>query len=185
MTDEVFRVYIRWFHGFDLDGFDAWLESLDDCGAKEELQQRREKAYRAFRDRPANPDGRVTLDPTDADDILRHLEWMMLRRQQIEWADVAGPAARMGVNSSKTQRKRAEKRWAENKAIVEAIKRLATRPEFREDLPRELWPHLFALLEDMLLEPGETGQGTEKAYCYNGGTITYAAFRKTVERARK
>lgn len=182
MSDESLWITCAFF-GFDLESFDKWLDGLPDCGARKELTQRRQKVIEAL-ERRTDEDGRTRFNLEDSDDIKRHLEWMMIRRREIETANAAAPLARQAKRQSDTQREKANKRWADQKEITELVTRLANNPEHRDLYPNELWPHFYATLEDQMLDPVEVGRGSDKAYQYNGGKTTYEAFRKQVRRAR-
>lgn len=73
VTEEAFRFRCV-IAGFDLAAFDEWLEALGPCGAKRELRARRELALEGMR---AN----------NNEQVLRHLEWLHLRRMMIESGD--------------------------------------------------------------------------------------------------
>ena len=109
-----------------------------------------------------------------------------IERAQNEALDIYGKVGRQ----SRTQRERANKRWAERAEVLEIIKRLATRPEYQDYRPGELWDHLHAALDEAQLEPVERGHGVAKRYDYNDrdderASVEYEAFRKQVNRARK
>lgn len=77
----------------------------------------------------------------------------------------------------------ARKRWEGKEPITNAIKSLA---KLRDGLgdplgPRELWPKLYAALDEAGLEPRDDGD----CYRYAGGAITREAFRKAVQLARE
>ncbi|BFI96071.1 MAG: hypothetical protein RSP_15810 [Rhodanobacter sp.] len=91
-------------HGFDLQAWDAWVSQLDSCGAKEELAERRERAKRA----------------SSSAEMLRHLEWMVMRRREIRREDFLLPLARTGnkvrkpfENRNDEQKREADKKRAE------------------------------------------------------------------------
>lgn len=71
-----FRLY-----GFALPQFDLWLGSLEPCGAKTELLERRSAAV-------------VAATAKNKDGMLRHLEWMARRRFEIAREDVLLPMAK-------------------------------------------------------------------------------------------
>lgn len=76
--------------GFDLLDFDAWLEALAPCGAKDELTQRRALALEA----------RLS---SDAQTFLHHLEWMQLRWRSICREEFLLPLTRKGKAHGESQ----------------------------------------------------------------------------------
>lgn len=83
-AEEVFAAYFT-LRGFDVERFDNWLASLEDCGAKVELTERRELAIAAFQ-----------KDPDNKDSTLRHLEWIQRRWAEIRREGFLLPLARTG-----------------------------------------------------------------------------------------
>lgn len=79
-------------HGFSLPQFDLWLGNLGACGAKAELLERRGAAIAAAIAK--NKDG-----------MLRHLEWIMRRRFEIEREDFLLPKARHNENLRSSQKR--------------------------------------------------------------------------------
>ena len=51
--------------------------------------------------------------------------------------------------------------------------------------PSELWPILETHLDSLNLHPRQTETGTAKQYNYEGGSITYENFRKSIRRIRR
>ncbi len=79
----------------------------------------------------------------------------------------------------------AEARWRE-RAVIQAISgTLAMRRDALGDRvpPSKLWPELYAALEDAELRPVE--KKSPQRYTYNGGSISYDAFRRAIQRARR
>lgn len=107
-------VVAGWFFslkGFDLPDFDGWLSAFKSCGAKTELLDRRALAIQASRE-------------NRRDAVLRHLEWMMLRRQFHERNDFLLPLARHGKRFPGGRR--AGTGSALRKAIAAVLKRNPT-----------------------------------------------------------
>ena len=169
---------------FDLAGFDEWLDGLPDGPLKDDMTARRARVLEIIE----SWDGPTKINRQDDESqatIKRHLEFMLTQWRMDKYRAVVVPLAKMGRDHSQTQRDRANKRWAERAEVLEIISRLATRPEHRDDEPRDLWPHLYAELEAAQLSPEEHGHGVGKQYDYNGGSITYEAFRTQVNRVKK
>lgn len=82
--------------GFAYGRFVAWHDALEECGAKRELQERREKALGAFRG--------YAKGTGSEDAILRHLEWMLLRWKWITGDEALAPLAAIGQKATQ-QRK--------------------------------------------------------------------------------
>ena len=82
MSAGLFAIWCE-LSGFDLGAFDSWLGRLPACGAREELTARRALAETALLTPPSNPDA-----------ALRHLEWLMLRRREIQREDAILPLAK-------------------------------------------------------------------------------------------
>jgi len=68
---------------------------------------------------------------------------------------------------------------------------LALRPELRDETARELWPHLYAELDRMTLNPEETPDPKDPrrdAYAYDYSdsrkTITFGQFANVVSQSR-
>lgn len=80
--EEGFKVYAA-LQGFDIQGFDRWLPSLEGTGAYDELMQRRKAAMAA------------AVASNDAE-ALRHLEWMLVRWKWISRANALEPMAALG-----------------------------------------------------------------------------------------
>lgn len=76
----------------------------------------------------------------------------------------------------------AKKRWSGKEAATFAIRKLAReRDGWGEPLqPKELWPMMFSELDFLNLDPIDHGT----KYSYNGGTLTYDAFRRRIQRER-
>lgn len=73
-------------------------------------------------------------------------------------------------------------KWRRNRAHVDAAESLSKRKDGLGDPldPSELWPLLYAELDDAGLDPREDGD----CYRYDGGEVTFEAFRKAIQRAR-
>jgi hypothetical protein len=135
VVEEMFQ-WLAVLNGFDIRGFDSWHSSLQECGAKKELTERRALAVNAALE-------------NNSDGLLRHLEWMLLRWKEIRREDYVLPLARTGKKvisgaaEENMQRKadaddrrrdwqaRAERKWADpqhsNKGTSE-IARLIAKP---------------------------------------------------------
>jgi len=78
--------------GFDLPAFDEWLDSLEDCPARRELQHRRDNLVERV------TSGKVIKYNAADDDsqpaIKRELEFLTSRRREIQRDDVLLPMAR-------------------------------------------------------------------------------------------
>ena len=66
--------------GFNIQGFDKWLPTLQGCGAFDELTGRREAAKAAF-------------NAKNESEGIRHLEWMLLRWKWITRSDALSAMA--------------------------------------------------------------------------------------------
>lgn len=80
--EEGFKVYAV-LQGFDIQGFDKWLPSLEGTGAYDELVQRRKDAMAA-------------MVANDEASVLRHLEWMLIRWRWITRVNALEPMAALG-----------------------------------------------------------------------------------------
>ncbi len=79
ISDEAFTTYAA-LMGFDIQGFDKWLPKLQGTGAYTELTERREAA-------------KVAASALNESELLRHLEWLLLRWKWITRADALAPLA--------------------------------------------------------------------------------------------
>lgn len=184
LSDDVFRFYVE-FCGFDIDAFDKWLAGLEACGAKTELQQRRQLAKEA-----------VSVRPPNTQTLNRHLEWMMLRWRMISREDVILPKAKIGQAFSSSQsekgRKGLETRWAsdERRNVDQVIETLALKRDALGDplKPSELWEEFYSSLDDERLGPEEIEDKKDKRRSlikYDGGEITRHTFENRISKARK
>lgn len=126
-------------------------------------------------------DDRGAVEEMDRFDALLAQAQLEIERAQNETLDLYGNAGRL----ARGQRDKANKRWANNQQVTNAITRIACNPDHADLTPGELWPHLYAALDEMGLEPNESGRGLKKAYNCSAGTIQYEAFRRQVRRARQ
>lgn len=83
-TQQVAFAVACMLYGFNLPEFDLWLSALENCGAKTELLERRKLAWEATRNNKPE------------DSRKRHLEWMLLRWQNIRREEFILPLARTG-----------------------------------------------------------------------------------------
>lgn len=171
------------FKGFDLPDFDRWLSALEPCGAKTELLERRSLAIQASKD-------------SKRDAVLRHLEWMMLRRQYLDREGFLLPLARSDRRHRDSQADKArrprrrittdvENAPASVAGIVESLKHL--KDELGDPLPpSELWPEVYSILEEMRAEPKEIcdDNGNPIELRYTGGSVKYDSFKVMLSKAR-
>ena len=80
VKEEAFQTYAA-LQGFDIQGFDKWLPTLQGTGAYSELIERRNEAIAAMKDEQK---------------FLRHLEWMLVRWKWINRVDALAPMASLG-----------------------------------------------------------------------------------------
>lgn len=163
----------------ELDDFIEKLEA-EGAAAGEELRERRQRASEA-----------VSKQNNDA--VLRHLEWIMRRKEEIERESFLLPLAQMGNEYSGRQsdsgKRGADARWnkGEARAVLNGvIDRLAQRVDGLGDAldPSELWPELYAEMEAAELSPCEQGAPKSYASQYLDQPLTYDAFRQRIYRAR-
>lgn len=85
--DEALQVYAA-LQGFDIQGFDRWLPSLQGYGAFVELTERRQAALEA-------------MLANDESTALRHMEWMLLQWRRIDRGDKSAAAKKRAlINAS-------------------------------------------------------------------------------------
>jgi hypothetical protein len=133
------------------------------------------------------------------------LKWLILdnpsecRDKNDAWQlvnhSLAAPMYQAGLNHKEAQRLRACKprgRVGEDGRNMEQIVHtLANRPEHRDETARELWPHLFAELEELGVSPSEIDHIDFRKRCYTyefknrQKKITVGQFANLVSRARK
>lgn len=131
-SDEIFQV-VAALNGFDIQGFDEWLNRMEPCGAKDELSERRRWAWEAVRPGPGN---------INHDALLRHLEWMLLRWKYIRREEYILPLARSGklIDDARKKPKRAElQQWIDKQVsnrTGETAKQIWERApqKFRDDI---------------------------------------------------
>jgi len=115
-------------HGVDLEDFETFISQLESekAPAGRELRERLNAAETAY-------SNASDTNPLNTDTVKRHLEWILLRKWQIEAADKIAPyimddeqKAEFLANSRSDQaRDAAEKRNAEKKMVKEHAKELA------------------------------------------------------------
>ena len=99
--EEAFKVYAA-LQGFDIQGFDRWLPSLQGYGAFVELTERRQAALEA-------------MLANDESTALRHMEWMLLQWRRIDRGDKTAAAKKRAlVKASETGATRRSKDAAKN-----------------------------------------------------------------------
>lgn len=169
---------------FDLAGFDEWLDGLPDGPLKDDMTARRARVLAILE----SWDGPTKINLQDDESqtpIKLHIAEMRHQWRLSKYNAVVVPLAKMGRDHSQTQRDRANKRWAERGEVRKIIYRLATRPEYRDHRPGELWDHLHAALDEAQLEPVERGYGIGKRYDCNGDPVMFENFRRQVNRIRR
>jgi hypothetical protein len=92
--DEGFPIYCA-LNGFDLPGFDAWLNALPECDLRKGVSERREMAYRA-------------MLANDTAAALRHLEFLLLTWSHERREDFLVPLAKAGKKHKQAQAARRE-----------------------------------------------------------------------------
>lgn len=90
--EQAFAVTVSELSGFSIPEFDAWLDTLGICGAREELMIRRWWLFEA-----------VAAGNEDA--ARRHLEWMHLRRTSIVQQQTTLPALIRDESMQRARRK--------------------------------------------------------------------------------
>ena len=94
--------------------------------------------------------------------------------------------AKHGREFQKRQAEAGRQRWKERGEVLDIVTGLAGQKDMIGDYlpPRELWSEFWSMLDHLDLNPQEIGQGVEKRIDYDGGSITYEAFRKHIARNR-
>lgn len=176
VDQQSFAMTCQLTYGFDLIEFDLWLSELEPDQYKDMLLLDR---YLAFKDRRAG-------NTYDLEHPLRgRLVNLNLQKFWYEREGALLPLACHGRSFRDTQAAKGKLRWANPHDDLKngIIAMLAKRKDVLDDPlpPNELWGPFFAELEDKGLHPVDDG---DDAYLWDGGRITYDAFRKQVARNR-
>ena len=98
------------------------------------------------------------------------------------------PSVMLGQETSRNRAKGANTvNSARTNDLASLFELLAKRRDEIDDYlkPSELWPILETHLDSLNLHPRQTETGTVKQYNYEGGSITYENFRKSIRRIRR
>ena len=165
------------FLGFDLPAFDTWLEELEDCVAKRDLIILRR--------------GAVKLMKKGAHDHIKdRLTILKLCRYTIERNDYVVPLARLGKDHKTKQQAKAQKPRQKKSDSGEKFSIRAIAGKLKQnhtgETARELWVRLYAVLNDLGLEPKENNS----SYRYTDGdgaerSITIGTFQNYTSQSNK
>lgn len=142
-------------------------------------------AYRGFaRDTPEDLFARIIVawdslaSATDRLDVIQQT-FLFAEARTLAAAYLSESATR-----SEQGRLGAAAKWKGKRAHVAAAESLSKQMDQLGDPlePGDLWPLLYAELDDAGLDPREDG---DNCYRYDGGVVTFEAFRKTIQRARQ
>ena len=177
--------------GLDLRVFDEWLDGLDDCPAKRQLTERRQRLDEWIGRHP-----KISLDLRDDEScaaLKRHVEFLMIRWSEIARDDTKTPYTRLGVKYSQDQSDRgragADARWQGVRELSEVYEKLARRrDELGDPAPaNELWPEFYDFLNYRSFRPKEIEHETDMrkdVIRWDGGKITRGAFNNKISALR-
>jgi hypothetical protein len=103
---------------------------------------------------------------------------------------LAAPVHALGLEFRRSQSRRASRprgKLADGRTLNQVIAELALSPEHRDETALELWPHLYAELDRLTLNPEERRDPNAYTYDYRDRrkTITFGQFANVVSKSRR